>query len=222
MQLLPRSARPKRLVLLRHGRTSWNKIGRAQGHADISLDAVGVRQATTAAKRLARYEPSVIWSSDLARARETAEYVAAATGLEISFDKRLREYDVGIRQGLTFEEFERRYPDLFAKLKAGERVVVPGAENDTEVAERMAAALREAADGLADHHTGIVVGHGASLRTGLLAFFGIAERSEIIAGMANCAWAVLEQHRNRGWQIMDYNASTIPESFDLADDLSPR
>ncbi|MDX6318700.1 MAG: glucosyl-3-phosphoglycerate phosphatase, partial [Nocardioidaceae bacterium] len=78
MQLLPRSARPTRLVLLRHGRTSWNKIGRAQGHADISLDAVGVRQARTAAKRLARYEPSVIWSSDLARARETAEYVAAA------------------------------------------------------------------------------------------------------------------------------------------------
>jgi probable phosphoglycerate mutase len=222
MQLLPRSARPTRLVLLRHGRTSWNKIGRAQGHADISLDAVGVRQAKTAAKRLARYEPSVIWSSDLVRARETAEYVAAATGLEITLDKRLREYDIGIRQGLTFEAFERQYPDLFAELEAGERVVVPGAEHDTEVAERMAAVLREAADGLADHDTGIVVGHGASLRTGLLAFFGIAERSEIIAGMANCAWAVLERHRSRGWQIMDYNASTIPNSFDLADDLSPR
>jgi glucosyl-3-phosphoglycerate phosphatase len=222
MQVLPRSARPKRLVLVRHGRTSWNKIGRAQGHADISLDAVGVRQAKTAAKRLARYEPAMIWSSDLARARETAEHVAVATGLEICLDKRLREYDVGVRQGLTFAEFEVQYPDLFAELRAGERVVVPGAENDTEVAERMAAVLREAADGLADHDTGIVVGHGASLRTGMLAFFGIAERSEIFAGMANCAWAVLERHRNRGWQIMDYNASTLPESFELADDLSPR
>jgi broad specificity phosphatase PhoE len=222
MQVLPRSARPKRLVLVRHGRTSWNKIGRAQGHADISLDAVGVRQAKTAAKRLARYEPAMIWSSDLARARETAEYVAAATDLELVLDKRLREFDVGVRQGLTFEEFERQYPDLFAEVESGQRVVVPGAENDTEVAERMAAVLREAADGLADHDTGIVVGHGASLRTGMLAFFGLAERSEIIAGMANCAWAVLERHRHRGWQIMDYNASTIPESFDLADDLSPR
>jgi glucosyl-3-phosphoglycerate phosphatase len=222
MQVLPRSARPKRLVLVRHGRTSWNKIGRAQGHADISLDAVGVRQAKTAAKRLARYEPAMIWSSDLARARETAEYVAAATDLELVLDKRLREFDVGVRQGLTFEEFERQYPDLFAEVESGQRVVVPGAENDTEVAERMAAVLREAADGLADHDTGILVGHGASLRTGMLAFFGLAERSEIIAGMANCAWAVLERHRHRGWQIMDYNASTIPESFDLADDLSPR
>jgi glucosyl-3-phosphoglycerate phosphatase len=222
MQVLPRSARPKRLVLVRHGRTSWNKIGRAQGHADISLDAVGVRQAKTAAKRLARYEPAMIWSSDLARARETAEYVAAATDLELVLDKRLREFDVGVRQGLTFEEFQRQYPDLFAEVESGQRVVVPGAENDTEVAERMAAVLREAADGLADHDTGILVGHGASLRTGMLAFFGLAERSEIIAGMANCAWAVLERHRHRGWQIMDYNASTIPESFDLADDLSPR
>jgi broad specificity phosphatase PhoE len=222
MQLLPRAAGPRRLVLLRHGRTTWNKIGRAQGHADVSLDSVGIRQAGNAARQLATYEPSLVWSSDLARARETAHYVAAETGVDVCFDKRLREYDVGIRQGLTFEEFEREHPELFARYKAGERVVVPGAETDAEVAERMVAALREAAESLAEHETGIVVGHGASLRTGMLAFFGISESSEILAGMANCAWAVLERHRDRGWQIMEYNASTIPEPFDLADDLSPR
>jgi glucosyl-3-phosphoglycerate phosphatase len=222
MQILPRSTRPKRLVLLRHGRTEWNKVGRAQGHADVSLDPVGVRQARNAGRELIAYEPSRLWSSDLARARETAEFVAAATGVDITFDKRLREYDIGVRQGLTFAEFEERYPELFARYRASERVVVPGAENDTEVAERVVAALHEAADALGEHETGIVVGHGASLRTGMLAFFGISEKSEIIAGMANCAWAVLERHRDRGWQIMDYNASTIPEPFDLADDLSPR
>jgi broad specificity phosphatase PhoE len=222
MQVLPRSARPRRLVLLRHGRTAWNKVARAQGHADISLDSVGVRQARRAAKYLAGYEPAFIWSSDLARARETAEHVAVGTGLRTVVDRRLREYDVGIRQGLTFEEFEQQHPELFARLAAGERVVLPGAESDTEVAQRMLAVLQEAADALAGHDTGIVVGHGASLRTGLFAFFGVPTWTDFVAGMANCAWAVLEQHRSRGWQIMDYNAQTIPEPFDLADDLSPR
>jgi broad specificity phosphatase PhoE len=222
MQMLPRSARPRRLVLLRHGRTSWNSIGRAQGHADVPLDAVGWDQAKHAAGQLASYEPAFVWSSDLARARETAEQVAAAAGLEVVIDKRLREYDVGVRQGLTFAEFERRFPEMFARFKTGERVAVPGAENDAEVAERMSAVLREAAAALGEHDTGVAVGHGAALRMGLLAFFGIPERSEIIAGMANCAWAVLERHDGRGWQIMDYNARTIPDPYDLADDLSPR
>jgi glucosyl-3-phosphoglycerate phosphatase len=222
MQILPRSVRPRRLVLLRHGRTHWNKVGRAQGHADISLDGVGRAQAKRAAKRLATYEPAFVWSSDLARARETADELAAVTGVDVILDARLREYDVGLRQGLTFEQFEQRFPELFARYRAGDRVAVSGAEDDAEVAERMAAVLNEAADALGEQDTGVVVGHGASLRTGLLAFFGMPERSEILAGMANCAWAALERHRDRGWQIMDYNARTLSPTSELADDLSPR
>lgn len=223
MQMLPRSARPKRLVLLRHGRTEWNRVGRAQGHADVSLDDVGVAQAQNAAQHLTTFDPVRVWSSDLARARETAEQLAAAAGVDVVYDKRLREYDVGVRQGLTFEEFEQRFPELYAGFEAGERVRVPGAETDAEVAERMTAAINDAAEALGEHDTGVVVGHGASLRMGVLAFFRLPmDRGSIFAGMANCAWAVLERHRHRGWQIMDYNAQTIPEPFDLADDLSPR
>jgi glucosyl-3-phosphoglycerate phosphatase len=222
MQILPRSAQPRRLVLLRHGRTSWNRIGRTQGHADVSLDSVGRAQARKAAKHLATYRPALLWSSDLVRARETAREVAAVTGLDVVVDKRLREYDAGIRQGLTGEEFAQRHPDIVARLKAGERVLVPGAENDAGVAERMRSALHEAVGMLAEHDTCVVVGHGASLRTGLLAFFGLADMNDILAGMANCAWAVLERHGARGWQIMDYNAQTIPEPVELADDLVAR
>jgi glucosyl-3-phosphoglycerate phosphatase len=222
MQIMPRSARPRRLVLLRHGRTQWNKVGRAQGHADISLDAVGRAQAKRAAKRLAAYEPAFVWSSDLARARETADELAAVTGVEVVIDQRLREYDVGERQGLTFEQFEQRFPEVFARYRAGDGIAVSGAEDHAEVAERMSAVFTAAADALGEHDTGVIVGHGASLRTGLLAFFGIPGRSEILAGMANCAWAALERHRERGWQIVDYNARTVYAASDLADDLSPR
>jgi broad specificity phosphatase PhoE len=223
MQIVPRSARPKRLVLLRHGRTEWNRVGRAQGHADVCLDQVGLAQAKNAARHLATYDPVLAWSSDLCRARETAEQLTASTGLDVGYDKRLREYDVGIRQGLTFVEFEQQFPELYAGFKRGEGLDVPGAETHAEVAERMIGVLNAAVETLGEHDTGVIVGHGASLRTGMLAFFGLPlDKGSILAGMANGAWAVLEQHPHRGWQIMDYNAQTIPEPFDLADDLSPR
>lgn len=220
MQLVPRSERPRRLVLLRHGRTEWNRIGRAQGHADVSLDEVGKLQASSAAGHLATYEPTFIWSSDLARARETAEEVAAASGLDLVLDKRLREIDVGVRQGLTFEEFGETYPDLIARFRAGGRVDVPGAETPEQVAKRIVATLAEAIGALEPGQTGIVVSHGAALRIGLLALFDLPEHArEMLAGMANCAWAVLEEHHDRGWQIVDYNAQTLPQPLELADDL---
>jgi glucosyl-3-phosphoglycerate phosphatase len=223
MKLLPRSVRPRRLVLLRHGRTEWNRIGRAQGHADVPLDDLGVLQAATAATQLATYEPAFIWSSDLARARQTAEQVAALTGQDIVFDKRLREYDVGVRQGLTFDEFEQQQPEIFAKWRAGELARIPGSETDDEVEQRMSEVLADAVAAVGDHDTGIVVGHAASLRAGILAFFGApAELREMLAGMANGAWCVLEQHPHRGWQMMDYNARTLPERIELPDDPSGR
>ncbi len=223
MQILPFSESPRRLVLLRHGRTEWNRVGRAQGHADVSLDEVGRAQAEVAAVHLSTYRPAFVRASDLARARETAEMLVAVTGQPIVFDPRLREYDVGVRQGLTFAEFEDAFPGVLARFRAGERPDIPGAETDDEVRTRMVAALNDAVTALGEHETGIVVGHGASLRTGLLAFLGApADMREMIAGMANCAWAVLEQHRDRGWQIVDYNAQTLPDPVELADDLGSR
>lgn len=92
------SGRPasRRLVLWRHGRTEWNAVGRAQGHANVSLDDVGRAQAERTAPALASYTPSLVWSSDLARARETAgALMDLLPALELQLDPRLREYNVG-------------------------------------------------------------------------------------------------------------------------------
>ena len=62
-------------MLLRHGRTAWNATGRAQGHADVELDETGHAQAAAVAPWVAGFGPVVLWSSDLARARQTAAYV---------------------------------------------------------------------------------------------------------------------------------------------------
>lgn len=215
---------PRRLVLLRHGRTEWNKLGKAQGHADVSLDEVGLLQARRAAPLLASYGPVFVWSSDLARARETALEVVALTGHELVLDKRLREYDVGARQGMTREQFRASFPEQFAAYRAGdEDARIPGAEVTAEVRERMLDVLGAAAESVQPGETGILVGHGASLRTGIMAFFGVpVEIREMLAGMSNGAWTVLEQHHAYGWQIVDYNAENLPEPVSLDDDPLPR
>ncbi|MGH3471589.1 MAG: histidine phosphatase family protein [Nocardioidaceae bacterium] len=210
----------RRLVLWRHGRTEWNKLGKAQGHADISLDIVGVKQAARAAKYLATYEPAFVWSSDLARARETAEQLVALTGCEVVLDKRLREFDVGARRGMTFAEFREQFPAEYAAWEGreSEDILLRGAETAGEVAARMVEVLGDCADQIPSGRTGVVVGHGASLRVGLLAFLGLGPADwGIVFGMSNCAWAVLEEGR-WGWQILDYNARTLPEPSQLADD----
>ncbi|GAA1758192.1 histidine phosphatase family protein [Kocuria aegyptia] len=214
----------RRLVLWRHGRTAWNVEDRAQGQADIPLDPVGRLQARTAAPALASFEPAFVWSSDLQRAWHTAQELAALTGLEVRPDPRLREYDVGIRQGTTFPEFRESHPDVFARFFSQEDYRVPGAELPSEVDERMAAVLGDAAAALDEGRTGVLVGHGAALRSGVPAFLGVPPRlRDMFAGMANCAWTVLQEHPHRGWQIADYNARTLPgDSPASADEMPAR
>lgn len=214
----------RRLVLWRHGRTEWNVQNRAQGHADIPLDPVGRQQARQAAPALAAFHPQFIWSSDLQRACHTAEELAALTGLETRLESRLREYHVGIRQGTTFAEFRQGHPEIYEKFLTEDDYRVPGAELPSEVDQRMTAVLHDAAAALAPGGTGVIVGHGAALRSGILAFFDAPFRlRNMLAPMANCAWTVLEEHPERGWQIADYNARTLPEgSATLADEMPPR
>ncbi|GAA4283118.1 histidine phosphatase family protein [Brevibacterium daeguense] len=217
----PDSRGRRRLVLWRHGRTAWNVESRAQGQADVALDDVGRQQAGTAARMLAILEPAFIWSSDLQRATATAQELSRVVGIPVRLDRRLREYDVGIRQGTTFAEFRAAHPDIYERFFAESDFRVPGAELPSEVDSRMVEVISEAAEAVPAAGVGVLVGHGAALRAGIPAFFGLpAHRRNMFSGMANCAWCVLEEHPHHGWQIADYNARSIPgASSRLADDL---
>src|SRR5512141_1224314 len=94
----------RRVVLWRHGRTAWNAETRFQGTTDVALDEVGVAQAERAARDLATLAPYRIVSSDLERARVTAETLAAMVGLTVETDPALRETYAGTWQGLTRDE----------------------------------------------------------------------------------------------------------------------
>jgi probable phosphoglycerate mutase len=107
-----------RILLVRHGETDWNASGRIQGHNDTPLNAAGRQQAQRAAQRLAREPIKALYSSDLARAYETATIIGAPLGLPVVASARLRERQYGVWEGLTAAEIEARYPEQFAIWRA--------------------------------------------------------------------------------------------------------
>jgi probable phosphoglycerate mutase len=206
---------PRRLVLLRHGRTAWNHTRRAQGHADVPLDEVGHAQAQAAAPYLAAMRPARLWSSDLARAAQTAEHVAAACGLEIEHDPRLREFSVGERSGMTWDEAVKEFPQIADGVGLGERLRgVPGAETDADVVARIVPAVEDCAAALAPGETGIVVTHGAALKLALGGLVGWDESAgRVLAVLDNCHWTSILVPADGGpRRLLDYGMGDFASS----------
>jgi broad specificity phosphatase PhoE len=141
------------LLLARHGETDWNVEGRWQGWADPPLNENGRRQARTLAEQLRSTPFDAVYSSDLRRAHETAEIVAAPHGVPVIADPGLREVDVGSWSGLTRTELEERFPN-------GER---PDGETREQHRQRVHATVER----IARENLGrriLIVTHGGTMR----------------------------------------------------------
>jgi broad specificity phosphatase PhoE len=152
------------LLLVRHGETDWNAEGRLQGHTDRPLSDYGRRQARELGDRLKNEELQdgaleAIYSSDLARARETAEIVGERLGLPVVLDPDLREKDWGTWEGLTSVERDR--------------VEFVGETTEAHQ-ERILRALRRIAERHAGDARVLVVTHGGSMRRLQTAALGMA------------------------------------------------
>jgi broad specificity phosphatase PhoE len=171
-----------RLLLVRHGETDWNAEGRLQGQTDRPLSELGRRQARRLAEDLPREQLEAIYSSDLARARETAEIVGERVGLPVELDPDLREKDWGTGEGLT----------------AAERDRVEFVGESTEAhQERMLGALRRISDRHPGEKTVLVVTHGGSMRRVQAAALGLA-----LPVVENCGrW--LCAYENNGFRALD-------------------
>ncbi|MDN3918678.1 histidine phosphatase family protein [Roseateles violae] len=101
-----------RILAVRHGETQWNRETRIQGQLDIPLNETGLEQARRVGAALREEAIDLIYSSDLARARQTAEAVARATGVELRLDAELRERSFGRFEGLSWAEIAERWPAL--------------------------------------------------------------------------------------------------------------
>ncbi|MGW7438341.1 histidine phosphatase family protein [Streptomyces sp. NPDC054849] len=207
----------RKIVLWRHGQTSWNLERRFQGSTDIELTEAGVVQARRSARLLASLKPDAIVASDLRRAAATAAELAAVTGLSVEHDAALRETYAGEWQGLTHDEILAKYGEQYAAWKRGEPVRRGGGELETEVADRAAPVVLEHAGRLPQNGTLVVVSHGGTIRTTIGRLLGLEAYSwEALGGLSNCCWSVLGEGA-RGWRLMEHNAGTLPEPV-LGDD----
>lgn len=124
--------------IIRHGSTAWNKEGRAQGSSDIPLDQEGLTQAHALAERLSKEEWDLIYSSELSRAKQTADIIAERLGLPAPrTDRRLREAEGGLIEGTTEQERIERWGKDWRELDLGiesyEKVTARGLEFLEEV-----------------------------------------------------------------------------------------
>jgi 2,3-bisphosphoglycerate-dependent phosphoglycerate mutase/probable phosphoglycerate mutase len=151
------------LLIIRHGESEWNLEGRWQGWHDAPLTDLGLAQARERAAALVEsgFSPKCVYSSDLGRARQTAEIMGDALNVPVKLDAGFRERSGGDWEAHTIPEIDEKWPGMREKWRSGELATPPNGELDTDVIARFDAALASA---IAEGTPTMVVTHGGSLR----------------------------------------------------------
>ena len=213
----------RRIVVWRHGRTTWNAQRRFQGQTDIDLDDIGEQQAIDSARLLTGLRPHVIMASDLTRARRTADALAELTGLPVMVDVDLRETFAGDWEGLVWGDINERFAAEIARWPDDPHLRAGGhGETRIEVAERMVRAITRGLRTVPTGGTLVVATHGGAARAAVGSLLELPpEHWSVLGVLTNCSWSVLvenlSEHGPR-WRLQEYNAGTLPEPA-LADDL---
>lgn len=164
------------IYLVRHGETDWNEKGKFRGHADLSLNEKGKKQAQALADYFSSREVAGVYSSPLKRAKQTAEVIARACGVPLEVRPELIDVDYGEWEGLTLEEISRVYPLLYQQwLKNPEEFTFPRGDNVRVAGDRLEGALTS----LMERHLGesiVVVAHQAVNKIILYRFFKLRDR----------------------------------------------
>lgn len=183
-----------KIGLIRHGCTDWNKQGRAQGHSDIPLCEEGYGQAEKLANRLVGETWDVIYSSDLKRAKQTAETISGKIkDIDIHLDVRLRERYGGQIEGTTVDERVEKWGDHWRELDLG-------METGWEISERGMACLEEIIASHRDENI-LVVSHGAFIKQLLRTLF---PNKDVEGSLENCSVTVLETEGGT-WDLTLHN-----------------
>ncbi len=161
------------LILVRHGETEWNRVGRCQGFSDVELNKNGREQINELAKSLKDKSISAVYSSDLIRALDTAKAIANYHNLGVEVDPDLREMNQGDLEGLTFVEIRERYASLLTNWVGNpEAVKLPGGESLKELQDRAWRAVERIYIKHQDQ-TVVAVSHNLTIITLLCRFKGI-------------------------------------------------
>ncbi|HEX7878810.1 MAG TPA: histidine phosphatase family protein [Candidatus Eisenbacteria bacterium] len=197
---------PRRVpvILVRHGLTEWNDLGLIQGWTDIPLSPLGRRQAEATARALAGRPISAVASSDLVRARETAEAIARAHGLTPTLHADLREYHCGEWEGRPFLEVRRDHPDAFRAWFNDAEAPIPGGESMGAALRRAGPAVDALLASLAGEGALVLVGHGGINRVLAAHFLAMPLAHARRFMLDNASISIFEPHHS-GWALRSWN-----------------
>ncbi|TAG79787.1 MAG: histidine phosphatase family protein [Betaproteobacteria bacterium] len=178
-------AKQKRILLVRHGETDWNRTERIQGMEDIPLNALGLAQAEAVAIEIAKWVrgDAALVCSDLVRTRETAKPIIETTGLAVRYDARLRERHFGVLQGKTYTEWREMDAEGARRHAEGDQDYGPeGGETAREFYLRCVNAITDLAIAC-DEPTLLIVTHGGVVSS-------MYRHSQGIGAMGARTWSV--------------------------------
>jgi len=174
-----------RLYLVRHGQSDGNAEGRFGGHGPTPLSPLGLRQAENTAKILAKEGVNAIYSSDLHRALQTAEPLSQLTGIPIIPSPAFRERNVGVLEGLTFDESKQTFPkDYYALVNRNVHHVITDGESYRHLLRRSTSQLWEI---LRDHMGGRIAIYS---HTGAICFMTLHLMGAIRRDTKQTPWIV--------------------------------
>jgi alpha-ribazole phosphatase len=187
-----------RLFLVRHGQTDWNSGRRFQGQAGPGLNEAGRRQVQALAARLAQEPYAAIYSSDLERARQTAEILNAGRFCPVYLDPALRELAFGTWEGLTYLEIQQRDPHALSAWEADwEKSGPPGGESLADL-ERRVKVFLEKISKEKEGQTFILAAHGGPLQVLICLALGLPAASHWRFALSTASLSVVQLSANGG------------------------
>jgi 2,3-bisphosphoglycerate-dependent phosphoglycerate mutase len=194
---------------VRHGQTEWNKLGLIQGHKDSPLTELGIEETKKLAQKFKNIKFDYVFSSDLMRAKRTAEIIALEHKLAVETSEMLRERDFGHLEGQTRDHFNA-WDEALQKLEEEERYSYkhsPEIESDEEIVTRLITFLRETAVRYPGK-TILVVSHGGVLRAMLLKL-GFASHNDLMRGAVRNNSFIKIETDGSDFQIKEVSGITL-------------
>lgn len=181
------------LLLTRHGESTWNAEGIIQGWGDPPLSEAGRTQARLLGERLNRQGGiHALYSSNLQRARETAEIVGEITGIAPRFDDRLREGGIGVLTGINVKDVEKLYPEIWRGWHENPlKTPVPGGEDSESFRLRVVEVMEAIGTKHVDSDRIVVVSHGGAFGTYLAHLIGLDVRRRVPFQFANASLSIV-------------------------------
>ena len=203
------------IVLVRHGATDWNLEHRCQGSSDRDLSEIGVTQAEEIAALLGHETVHAIYSSDLKRARRTAEVISGPHNLPVMIEKNIRELDHGELEGLTFTEIKQNFGEFLSRWRTEPaELQVPGGEKLSDVAERAWSALNHIVGRHPTAQSIVVVSHNFPIVGIVCRITGTHLNNYRNFHLDPCGITRLHCNGDGRWQVTHVNSQEYPEPLD--------